>query len=212
MELIPIRLAIVDDHELFSYGMKALLAEFIPLDNIAIMHDGQDLINFLEKGHQLDLILVDLQMPVTDGRAVIRHLKTKGYSIKIIVISMHDDAFVMEECKNMGSDGFIKKDSSIQVLKEGISVVMAGGEFFPMTNCNRESLGFSAKDIAKEFGLTRREMEIIRMIKNNFPSHKIAEILNISYHTVKTHRKNINQKLDINSVVSLLEFANRFRI
>lgn len=209
MKFININIAIVDDHELFSLGMKALIAEFIPRENIIIMHDGQEFIDFMESGNSVDLLLVDLQMPIINGKTVIRHLNQKKSPTKIIVISMHNDTYVVEECKALGADGFIKKDSSTVHLEEGISSVLLGEKYFPSLN---EVSAPSDNKVIKEFGLTKREIEIIKMIKNNYSSHHIAEILHISYQTVKTHRKNINQKLDITNVVSLIEFANKHNL
>jgi len=210
MKQIDIHIALVDDHELFSLGMKALMAEFIPRDNILIMHDGQEFIDFLASGNTVDLLLVDLQMPIINGKTLIRNLNQENSPIKIIVISMHNDSYVVEECKALGADGFIKKDSSTMILEEGISRVLQGEKYFPSLY---KGLAISSEnDLGKEFGLTKREIEIIKMIKNNYSSHHIADILHISYQTVKTHRKNINQKLDINNVVALIDFANKHNL
>lgn len=210
MKFFNINIAIVDDHELFSLGMKALIAEFIPRENVMIMHDGQDFIDFINSGKSVDLLLVDLQMPIKSGKAVINHLVQANIHIKIIVISMHNDNYVVEECKALGADGFIKKDSSTVILKEGISLVMQGEQYFPSLNEGKSPSNLT--DLSKEFGLTKREIEIIKMIKNNYSSHHIADILHISYQTVKTHRKNINQKLDISNVVELIDFANKHNL
>lgn len=211
MELTFLKIAIVDDHELFSLGVKSLIADFVPINQIWVMHDGKDFIEFLEAQHSVDLLLVDLQMPAIDGKEVIRYLKEKKSAIKIIVISMHNDVFVVEECRNLGADGFIKKDSSTLILKKGIKTVMQGLTYFPILE-TPESIPSTPPDFAKAYNLTKREIEIIKMIKNNYSSHQIAELLHISYQTVKTHRKNINHKLDINNVVALIDFANKYKL
>ena len=211
MDYHSIHIAIVDDHELFSLGMKALIAEFLPKDKIHIMHDGQDFIKYVENGHKVDLLLVDLQMPIVDGKAVIRYLKQKNLAIKIIVISMHNDSYVVDECKMLGADGFIKKDSSTVILEEGISRVLEGSKYFPSLKTDVHPVR-PCTDLTKTYGLTKREIEIIKMIKNNYSSHHIADILHISYQTVKTHRKNINHKLDINNVVALIDFATKHKL
>lgn len=210
MKLFNINIAIVDDHELFSLGMKALITEFIPRENVMIMHDGQDFIDYVESGKSVDLLLVDLQMPIKSGKAVIRHLTGANFQIKIIVISMHNENYVVEECKALGANGFIKKDSSTEILKEGISQVLLGEQYFP--SLYEPARHCKLNEISKEFGLTKREIEIIKMIKNNYSSHHIADILHISYQTVKTHRKNINQKLYITNVIELIDFANKHNL
>lgn len=210
MKLFNINIAIVDDHELFSLGMKALITEFIPRENVMIMHDGQDFIDYVESGKSVDLLLVDLQMPIKSGKAVIRHLTGANFQIKIIVISMHNENYVVEECKALGANGFIKKDSSTEILKEGISQVLLGEQYFP--SLYEPARHCKLNEISKEFGLTKREIEIIKMIKNNYSSHHIADILHISYQTVKTHRKNINQKLNITNVIELIDFANKHNL
>ncbi|HSJ68593.1 MAG TPA: response regulator transcription factor [Anditalea sp.] len=210
MKLFNINIAIVDDHELFSLGMKALITEFIPRENVMIMHDGQDFIDYVESGKSVDLLLVDLQMPIKSGKAVIRHLTGAKFQIKIIVISMHNENYVVEECKALGANGFIKKDSSTEILKEGISQVLLGELYFP--SLYEPARHCELNEISKEFGLTKREIEIIKMIKNNYSSHHIADILHISYQTVKTHRKNINQKLYITNVIELIDFANKHNL
>ncbi|KEO73756.1 response regulator [Anditalea andensis] len=210
MNLNTIHIAIVDDHELFSLGMKALIAGFIPPQHISVMHDGKELIKAIASGTPMDLVLLDLQMPDIDGKAVIRHLQNTGSVIKVIVISMHNDRYVIEECKEMGADGYIKKDSTTMILEEGITQVLEGKKYFPALSCKPDDSPVS--DIIKTYGLTKREIEIIKMVKNNYSSHRIADILHISYQTVKTHRKNINQKLNITNVVALIEFAHKYKL
>jgi len=211
MELNAVNIVIVDDHELFSLGIKALIAAFIPREQITIMHDGKDFIAYIEKGNKVDLLLLDLQMPYMDGKSVIRYLNHKSMSIKIIIISMHNDAYVINECKELGAHGFIKKDSSTVILEDGITQVLLGHKYFPSLT-NTEFPYSEIADLTKTYGLTKREIEIIKMIKNNYSSHRIAEILHISYQTVKTHRKNINHKLEINNVVALIDFATKHKL
>jgi DNA-binding NarL/FixJ family response regulator len=148
-------------------------------------------------------------MPKVDGKGVIKYLKDNNLPIKSIVLSVQDDPRIMEECKCLGADGFIKKDSSLSLLKEGISTVLTGHKFFPFLNSKANQV---YTELSKTYGLTKREVEIIRMLKNNQSSHQIADILCISYQTIKTHRKNINHKLHITNVVGLIEFANRYRL
>lgn len=90
-----------------------------------MVRDGQDLLDFLDAGERVDLLLVDVQMPRLDGKSVIKFLKENSLPIiKCNVISVHDDPAVMEECKCLGADGFIRKDSSLSILKGGIFTVM----------------------------------------------------------------------------------------
>lgn len=206
------KIIIADDHELFATGLNQILKSDPRYQLNGCFSNGKQVIDYLASGYFADLIILDLNMPVMDGVQVMGHLQRNYPKMKKLVLSMHKTASSVELCKNLGADGMVGKDVPLQELLESIQTILNGDEYFkdlPNLKPEKEEEGFYKK-LANQFHLSKRETEIIQLIINQYESNEIAEKLNLSQFTVRTHRRNIFEKLRVRNLAGLVSFLKNF--
>jgi two-component system, NarL family, nitrate/nitrite response regulator NarL len=200
-----IELIIADDHTLFIDGLKGLLRDEIGLVVIDIANDGKELLGILEK-RKADIILLDINMPNMNGLEAAQFVKQSFPSVKIIMLSTYNDDHLVEKAKNIGANGYLLKTTSKDELLQTIQLVYAGHSCFPYRLPRTINEFDKTDDFLKSLNLTKREIEIIKLIKREYTNQQIADHLFLSIYTVETHRKNIMQKLSLNNPTSLMKF------
>jgi DNA-binding NarL/FixJ family response regulator len=129
------------------------------------------------------------------------------------MLSAYSDEKVVEQAKQAGADGYILKNSSKEELIKGIMDVVNGKPHFDLQNEPNHEDAFKKMDIfLRKYNLTKREKEILLYLKQTFTNQQIADTLHLSIYTVETHRKNIMQKLQLNSPAALVKFLVEFNI
>ncbi len=207
-----IKLIIADDHQLLIDGLISVLSEVEGITILEPVNDGKQLIKSL-RSTTADIVILDLNMPNLDGIKTLEILKQEFSRIKIIVLTNYNQPQLVEKIKKLGADGYILKSSASRVLKEAIFKVAQGESYFEQElTSETEHNHYFIDDFMKKFQLTRREVEIIRMIEREFTSKTIADALYISEFTVSTHRKNIMKKLGVKNVAGLMNIAQQFGI
>ena len=202
----PVKLVIADDHPLLVDGLVKVLLEIGRLEIVDTVENGADLLRMLRRV-QVDMVLLDLQMPMLDGIATLKILHREFPLIKVLVFSNYGQSELIKEIKMLGASGFILKDSSSTLVKEAVITVAKGEEWFTlMEQPAAISIQFS-NDFMKKFQITTRETEIIGLIANGLTTKAIAAKLFVSEFTINTHRRNIARKLNIYTPVGLLNFA-----
>lgn len=205
METSKIHIIIADDHQLFIDGLKLLLSneEDIAVDDVA--GDGKELLYLLQR-QKPDIVLLDINMPKLNGLEAIRVIKQQSHSVKIIVLSTYSEEHLVEKAKGTGANGYLLKNCNKAELLQTIRLVSSGHTSFPYRSPALEN-EFTVNDrFLKQFNLTKREMEILHLLKENFTNKQIADRLFLSVYTAETHRKNIMQKLKLNSPAALMKF------
>ena len=207
-----LKLIIAEDHQLLIEGLISILSEVEGLTLLKPVNDGKQLINSL-RYNAADIVLLDLNMPNMDGIKTLEVLKQEFCNIKVIVLTNYNQPQLVDKIKKMRADGYILKSSASTILKEAISKVALGGSYFEQSlESEIDSNHYFIDDFMKKFQLTRREVEIIRMIEKEHTSKEIGNNLFISEFTVGTHRKNIMRKLDVKNIAGLMKIAQQFRI
>jgi DNA-binding NarL/FixJ family response regulator len=199
-----IRIALADDHKLFAKGLEGLIEEYHGFIVKGVFPNGKELLESLEK-EPVDIILTDLNMPVIDGFGVLKHIKKYFPEIKVMVLSMYDEEKIFKEAMKLGADAFILKDADPDELIFTITEVHEGRyvkNFQRVIQQSNQSPFFDA--FREKYRLSRREAQILKMIGEGMISKDIADALSLSIQTVETHRKNINQKLQVNSLMDLI--------
>lgn len=205
------KIIIADDHEMFASGLKQILNSNPNYHLGACFNNGRQVLEYLDQGYDADLLILDLNMPVMDGLQVMGHLQRNYPGLKKLVLSMHRTNSTIELCKNLGADGMVGKDAPLQVLLDSIQSIIAGNIFFnelPESKNSIEDDGFYKK-LAKQYHLSKRETEVIQLIINQFETDEIAEKLNLSRFTVRTHRRNIFEKLGVRNLAGLVTFLKK---
>lgn len=205
MEDKRIHLLIADDHVLFIDGLRLLLKdeENIIIEDFA--YDGKELLDILQK-KAFDILLLDINMPKMNGLEATRYIKRSYPATKIIILSTYNEDHLIERAKEYGANGYQLKDCNKDELIQTIRLVYGGHSCFPYRKSKLNN-GFDGKDsFLKQFKLTKRETEIIKLIRAGHTNQEIAEKLYLSIYTVETHRKNIMQKLGLSKPSELIKF------
>ncbi len=197
---------IADDHPMFANGLASVISEFTPYKVLAIVSNGKDLLHKLNSV-QPDMVLLDINMPQVNGISAAQEIKKRFPGIKILVISMYGKEVLRQLNNEVEVDGYISKLSEGKVFTETLIMVMEGKKI--IVKQKREvSKSVSVRDNFQEkMNLTDRQKEILRFIKKGLSTKAISEKLNLSIHTINTHRKNICHKLGITSPNALVKWV-----
>lgn len=210
-----IQLAIAEDN---AFSRQALEDKLSQYEDIVIMFkakNGQEAINFLEKSETVDLIFMDIEMPIMNGIEATQIIRQKFPAIKIVMITIYDNDEYIFNAIRAGADSYLLKDAPAEKIYETIRDTMAGGSVMSpsiaaktlqaMKNANI----FGMANTEPGLELSEREAEILEQLSKGLTNKKIAEALFISPFTVKRHIENIYQKLQAHSRVELIDKAKR---
>lgn len=197
------KLLIIDDHRLFNDGLKSLLINEPFFTQIDQLYDSREVLNHLQL-IDINIILLDFNMPHANGLEITTKIIQNYPQQKIIILSMYADLSQIEQFKKAGAKGYLLKTVDITELSDAIQKVNRGQLYFPNKT---KSNNHDEDDFLKKFKLTQREFEVIQLIKEGKNTNEMADKLNLSIHTVKTHRKNIHLKLNIQNQRELIKFA-----
>jgi DNA-binding NarL/FixJ family response regulator len=204
---MPIEIIIADDHAMLLEGLSAILGKIDGIKILATVADGRSLIDSLQY-HKPDLVLLDLNMPQMNGIDTLKMLQQRFPKIKVIILSSYYQPELLKEIKSLGAKGYLPKSSSVPVLQQAIGNVANGKLWFEDKQIDDHEVSpYFLDNFMKKYLLTKREVEIIRMIGNGLSSKEISEKLFVSEFTINAHRRNISRKLDIHTPVGLLNFA-----
>jgi DNA-binding NarL/FixJ family response regulator len=202
-----ITIALADDHNLFAKGIEGLLEDEEDMMVAETFPNGKELVEFL-KGQAVDVILTDLNMPILDGFGVLAVVKKNYPEIKVVVLSMYDEEKIYKRVINDGADAFILKDADPDELIFTIHEFFRGHYVHNFEKVKKQAtLGVYFDGFRAKYRLSRRETEIISLIKDGIQNKEIAETLSLSHQTVETHRKNIHVKLGVTSRIVLVNKA-----
>ncbi len=185
-------------------GLVRIIGEDTELEIVGTAGSVQETMDLLTQ-RKVDLLITDYNLPDDDGLTLIRKVKRKYPSLKILVLSMHDEAHLVKEILKEGVEGYIiKKDSDKELLDAIYSI--RSGKTYLSSDINKILIrGLNGADEPKL--LTAREREVLKLIAREFTNKQIAEELFISERTVETHRKNILRKTGTHNLVGLIKFA-----
>lgn len=203
MKKEEIKIIIVDDHQLFADGLKRIIEDIENYKVIKTCNNWEEL-RLMLNAEIPDLIMLDIQMKGINGLEICKYLKETHPFIKVIFISMLETSSVIEEGKKVCANGFIPKTTDADLVKKTIENVLLGIDSFINQPISEVDLNENKKQLLL---ITKREIEIIKLIKAGYNSKLIANELSISRYTVDTHRKNILKKLNLNSIKELIVFA-----
>lgn len=198
-----IRVVLADDHNLVRSGMAALLRQHGGFEVVAEAKDGVNALHEIDR-QELDLLIVDLAMPRLGGIAVIEEIRRNKKAIKILVLSMYDDAQFVARALKTGANGYLLKQALDEDLFLAIDEVLRGGRFISDSIDQTALTEFTFDDAE----LTSREKEVLQLIGEGMTNGQIAETLFISPHTVTRHRANLMQKLNVHNRVELVKVAS----
>jgi DNA-binding NarL/FixJ family response regulator len=197
-------LVLVDDHTMFREGVRKIIEKIEDVQISGEAGDGLELLQLL-KDSSPDLIILDLSMPNMRGLEAIREIKRICPQTKILVLTMHKKKEFIRQVLEDGADGFLSKDDASSELIRAIRTIKQGGRYFSPVLSNIISSLFWENE--KKEVLTMREREILKLLAEGKKSREIAEALFISPNTVRRHRENIMEKLNVRTLADLIKYA-----
>lgn len=207
---MAVNVMIADDHSMIREGLKQLLELEGDFKVIAEACDGVDCLEKLQTVKP-DVLLLDINMPNMNGLEVLQKMKEKKMNVKVLVLTVHNEVEYLLKAVDIGVNGYLLKDSESSELKKAILAVADGEDYIqpsmiPVLNSkkiDRES------DNVKIEKLTKRELDVLKLLSHGMYNKEVAEELNISERTVKNHVSNIFKKIEVTDRTQAAVFAIR---
>jgi DNA-binding NarL/FixJ family response regulator len=194
------RLVIADDHPLFRGALREAVSALFTDVDIAEAGSFDDVSKLLERGGDVDLILLDLTMPGVRGFSGLMYLRAQYPSVPVVVVSANDDPAVIRRCMDFGASGFIPKTLGIDAIRRAIARIFEGGVWTPPDiNLGTGSDAETADLLARLASLTPQQVRVLMMLSEGLLNKQIAYELSVSEATVKAHVSAILQKLGVES-------------
>ncbi|WP_124980194.1 response regulator [Nonlabens xiamenensis] len=211
---MPIRYVIVDDNSFLIHSTKEKLSFFEDFDLRFTANNGKECLENLKDNPHVDLVLMDIEMPVMNGVDATDILKKTYPQIKVIMLTVFDNDELIFNAIQAGADGYLLKDIDPESLKKGIEETIAGGAAMTPSIAQktlrllRNPGSFELKD-QEQFQLSAREVEVLEQLGKGLSYTKIADNLFLSPSTVRKHIENIYKKLQVHSKLEAVEKAKR---
>jgi DNA-binding NarL/FixJ family response regulator len=206
---MSIRIFIADDHPVFRSGLRALLEKESDLEVVGEAGNGVDTIRAVDKGG-VDILILDINMPGMPGARVAESLLKRRPKLGIVVLTMHDDEYYLQEMFRIGARAFVLKKATATDLVQAIRAVDRGELFIDSSLTSTVIASYVGRQDTKGVRLeilSPREQEICALLAYGYTNAEIAQRLYISERTVETHRNKIQSKLNLKSRVELVRFA-----
>ena len=208
-----INILVVDDHTLFRKGSVMLVKSFDIAENVFEAENGKVAIETVNS-QPIDLILLDLDMPIMGGKDTAKQLLKTNPEIHIIMVSMNQELAMISELIEIGVHSYILKDSEPEELNRAVRCVLNNEFYYNQIVSKALHQNFKERPTGSmvENNLTRREVEILGLICQELTMKQIGDKLFLSEQTVHTHRKNLMKKVNVSNAVGLVKYAIKERI
>ena len=210
----PINVMIADDHSMVREGIKQILELDGDIKVSAEAGSGKECIELLDE-KMTDVLLLDINMPNMNGLQVLQYLREKRTRIKVLILTIHNEVEYLVRAVEIGVDGYVLKDSDSVVLKKAIIAIYRGDTFIQPELAGAlkkrlEDRSTNTRKIVDE--LTRREIEVLKLLAEGLFNKEIAYTLSISEKTVKNHVSNIFTKIKVSDRTQAAVYAIKHNI
>lgn len=213
---LPITIAIAEDN---SFALKACIEKLAPHREFKVVlsaFNGHELLENIQE-HQIDLVLMDIQMPGMNGIEATELIKKRHPELKVLMLTTFDDDENIFRAIMAGANGYLLKEENTESLRQSIIETLSGGAAMSagvalrVLNLLRNPIKAQIAE-NQDYGLTKREIELLNQLKNGLSYEQIATNLFISYGTVRKHIENIYRKLQVNNKISAVDIASKNRL
>jgi DNA-binding NarL/FixJ family response regulator len=203
-----IKIFLIDDHQIVIDGLKAVLKLETDFEVVGYSLNATDIYSKIAD-QQTDILILDINMPEVDGLDLLKEFKKKGIPFKVIILSSHHEIKIIKEVLHLGASGYLSKSYAGENIAEAVRKVYHGQQYFSESIKEKMLISFTNNGTSEDTlkSITKRELEILELVVQEFTTKEIGEKLFISNNTVDTHRKNIMRKLEVKNTVGLVKFA-----
>lgn len=211
----PIRVLIAEDHKAFAEALQRVIDLEKGLEVVTIASDGATAVDLVVENHP-DVVIMDVEMPNLDGIAATRRIKEASPETYVVILSAHQDDTLVARAVEAGASGYLSKTQSVEDVAAAVRAA-AGGESLIEADevarilaALRKRREEDADARARADRLTPRQVEILQLMADGLGSDRIAEKLEISRQTLRTHVQNILTRLKVHSKLEALSYAIRY--
>lgn len=200
---------IADDHEIVREGLAQILGKSHNIKVVGQAKDGMEAVKMCNK-LKPDIVIMDIGMPVLNGIEATKEIITKNRYTKVIMLSMYTDDDTVIRALESGVSGFLSKNGASKELIEAMHAVTNGKSYLSPEVSTKVLEKIQRKKINKTdklATLTKRERHMLQLIAEGYSTKEVANLLKISFHTAKTHRNHIMEKLNLHNVAALTQYA-----
>jgi two-component system response regulator NreC len=204
-----VRILICDDHTLFCEGIKAILREQPSMEIVGEARDGRQAVE-IAKELQPDVLLMDVSMPDMTGFDATRRIREFDQTMKVLILTMHDEEELVARCLEAGASGYIIKDAPASQLVYAIETVHKGERYLSPVVLKKVVAGYvknSQRPRTSYDRLSTREREVLKLLAEGLSVKEIATRLNLSVKTVDVHKYNLMRKIDVHDRAELIKYA-----
>ncbi|GAA0871133.1 response regulator transcription factor [Gangjinia marincola] len=200
---------IADDHSMFLEGMISMFKDDNEYTIILAAKDGSEVLKYISNNPEevIDLIISDISMPDIDGITLNQRVKERPLPPKVLIVSMHEDANMIDQLMKANVDGYLPKNAGKLELLKAIRQILSGEKYFSQSIKEAYLNSVFKQDKESIASLTAREKEVLTLIAKEFTTQEIADQLFISKHTVESYRKNLLSKLNVRNLAGLTKYA-----
>lgn len=203
-----INIMLVDDHNLIREGIKQLLEFNEDMKVVSEACNGKECIEYLQD-NKIDILLLDINMPIMNGIETLSEIRKKKLPVKVLMLTVHNEVEYLVKATDIGVEGYILKDAGFEELRRAIHAIYQGENYVQPKLIPALNSYLIRKDVDRDKlqSLTRREMDVLKLLAVGGFNKDIAIKLNISERTVKNHISNIFKKIDVTDRTQAAVFA-----
>ena len=204
----PVNIMIADDHSMVREGLKQLLELDGDIVVTAEASNGKQCIELLDEA-RTDVLLLDINMPIMNGLQVLQYIRENRKKVKVLILTIHNEVEYLMRAVEIGVDGYVLKDSDSSVLKKAIFCVNRGESFIQpeLTPILKVKMEEKNNVTEEDDALTKREIEVLKLLAEGLFNKEIAYMLAISEKTVKNHVSNIFKKINVSDRTQAAVYA-----
>lgn len=204
-----IRIVIADDHAIVREGLKRIVGSVGDMQLVDEAVDGAEVMQRVREV-DFDVLVLDLSMPGRSGMELIRQVKSEKPHLRILVLSMHQEAQYAVRAIKSGANGYLTKEAATSLLEQAIRKVASGGAYISTQVAEHLALGaMPGADAAPHEALSDREFQVLRLLAAGSSVTDIGNALHLSAKTVSTHKANLMGKLGLKNQTELVRYALR---
>lgn len=217
LTITNMRIILAEDHRILLESIALLLSSIEGVEVVGKCVNGRQVLTVLEANPDIDLVVSDLQMPVMGGIDLTLQLRERFPGMKICLLTVAEEPEAIKEAVRAGADGYVLKSAERSELETALRIIAGGHKYYSeqvlMRLANQSGIELVPDpDKPHKIAITERELEVLKLIAQEFSGTEIAEKLFIAPATVETHRKHLMQKLGVQTTIGLVKYAVKYQL